>query len=113
MIGEWRKDYKTHKDKIAKARRLYIRFCRQAIMLDRTEKTLLFCAERMILEGLYAPSTSLFTSAISILGHLHRFDKQNRLTWHQWTNKNGWHWWCHDIGTTPQRPVIRKSLKWN
>lgn len=67
----------------------YIWRCRQAIMLDRYGDVLKFCARQLIVHEVRG-DLSMNNACYAILRQIWRFDKRANLSWHQWTQKNGW-----------------------
>jgi hypothetical protein len=78
---------------LRKARSLYAAFCRQAIALDRTGQTLDICARRMMKSGMYSDNQCHRHVKYALLRTMWRWDRQLRLSWHDWCYKNGWTGW--------------------
>lgn len=83
---------------LARARRLYVVLCREAIHEDVTGQKLEYCAGRMLDSGMYAEGPSrkaaLHDARYAILRRMWRMDGSPG-TWHEWTFRNGWvaHTW--------------------
>lgn len=82
-------------------RRLRLRYIwkvRQTVALDRTGRVLDFVAKQLAIKEVYS-QPDMRNIRYAIIRQLWRFDKQSGLTWHEWTEKNGWsaHKWQRRI----------------
>lgn len=95
-----RDDMRKQRRLLARARRLYVRFCRHAIAQDLTGDVLEQCAARMLDSGMYSDcqprSAALHDIRYSILRQMWRLDshpgaRAKRIPmWHEWAFQNGW-----------------------
>lgn len=93
-MKDWRQAKKrrnscTNKRWLMNLRKKYIWCVRARIALDRTGKVLEFCARQMVIHEVYK-YPSVRDAKYAILRQMWRFDKAAHLTWHEWTEKNGW-----------------------
>lgn len=87
--------------KLRRARRLYIRIIRPAVMLDRTGKNLKALAKRMKATGLYSMLGHEGNIQMRILQTIYAIDmagceSSRVIGFHDWVHRNGWrgHGYC-------------------